>query len=80
MKPEHAWALIGAGVLAYDLMCEEGHTLSEAFRKQPKVLQLGELALVGFHLLEVAPKVDPIHRSFELAKGRNRAVRKELNI
>lgn len=69
-KPELAWTALGAGIAAYDLLCEEGTTLSETFRKQPLALQIGELALVSSHLLGVLPKqADPFHQILKL-KGR----------
>lgn len=68
-KPELAWAAIGVGVAAYDLSCERGQTLSETFRKQPLALQVGELALVGAHLLDLLPdKVDPFTQIIDLVK------------
>lgn len=76
MKPEYMWLGLGASIITYDLLCSENQTLSEAFRKQPRALQLGELALLGAHLLEVAPRLDPIRQGFELVKGRNPALRR----
>lgn len=75
MKAEHMWLGLGASIITYDLLCPENQTLSEAFRKQPRALQLGELALLGVHLLEVAPRLDPIRQGFELVKGQSRGFR-----
>lgn len=68
MKPEHAWFGLGVGVATFDLLCPEGQTLSEAFRRQPRVLQIGEIALLAGHLLDIAPNYDPIHKFHKTIK------------
>jgi hypothetical protein len=68
-KPELAWAALGAGIVAYDLLCEDGGTLSESYKKLPLVARVGGVALVGAHLIGIPEKVDPITRVFKSIKG-----------
>lgn len=67
-----AWGVLGAGVVSYDLLTSPGNTLSEVFRRQPLALQVGELALLSFHLLGVDPNHDPIHLAYKAIKGGER--------
>lgn len=67
-KPELAWASLMAGVVAYDLLCEDGGTLSESYKKLPTVARLGGVALVGAHLVGIPERIDPISRIFKAIK------------
>lgn len=66
VKPEpakYAWVAIGASVLAYDLLCPEGQTLSEgvdkALEKHPVATTLA-IGVTALHLLNRLPaKLDP---------------------
>lgn len=67
---EIAWGSLLGAVSIYDVTCSEGSTLSEAFRRQPKALQVGEIALVGAHLLGILPeRADPFQRLLKKVKG-----------
>lgn len=67
-----AWMVLGAGVLAHDVFCKQGETLSEGVDKaleSHKVLALGAIALTALHLANVIPpKYDPIHQAAEFVK------------
>lgn len=58
-----AWFGLVAGVVAYDLLCPPGETLSEgydSFIERHKVLALGAVAVTGAHLINAIPKnLDP---------------------
>ncbi|WHU45094.1 hypothetical protein QNM97_13645 [Gordonia sp. L191] len=66
LPPERAWALIAAFVVAYDLACHRGQTLSEEAdrwtRAHPVLARAGILA-VALHVANVVPdRLDPLHR------------------
>jgi hypothetical protein len=64
-----ASGMLAGAIGAYDVLCPEGTTLSETFRRQPLALQLGEIALVGAHLLDLIPKqYDPFSRTLKAVK------------
>lgn len=67
-----AWMVLGAGVLAHDVFCKQGETLSEGVDRaleSHKVLALGAIALTALHLANVIPpKYDPIHQAAEFVK------------
>lgn len=67
-KPELAWGALVAGVVAYDLTCENGSTLSEAFKKQPTAVRVGEVAILGAHLIGIPEKYDVISQTFKRIK------------
>lgn len=67
-KPELAWAALGAGVIAYDLLCEDGGTLSETYKRLPLAARVGGVALVGAHLIGIPERIDPITRVFKSIK------------
>lgn len=68
-KPELAWATLAAGIVAYDLCCNEGDTLSESYKRLPLAARVGGVALVGAHLIGMPEKVDPISRVFKRIKS-----------
>lgn len=67
-----AWLVLGAGVLAHDMFCKQGETLSEGVDRaleSHKVLALGAIAVTAAHLANIIPpKLDPIHQFAELVK------------
>ena len=67
-----AWMVLGAGVLAHDVFCKQGETLSEGVDRaleSHKVLALGAIAVTAAHLANIIPpKLDPIHQFAELVK------------
>lgn len=67
-----AWLVLGAGVLAHDMFCKQGETLSEGADRaieSHKVLALGAIAVTAAHLANlIPPKIDPIHQFAELVK------------
>jgi hypothetical protein len=67
-KPELAWGTLMAGIVAYDLLCEEGGTLSESYKKLPLAMRVGGVALVGAHLIGIPEKIDPITQVFKRVK------------
>jgi hypothetical protein len=67
-KPELAWGALMAGIVAYDLLCEPGGTLSESYKKLPLAVRVGGVALVGAHLIGIPEKIDPITRTFKAIK------------
>jgi hypothetical protein len=75
-----AWAAVGIGVAAYELLCPDGETLTEGFREGMQT-RLGRAALTGAtlvtagHLVHAIPdKYDPFEQG--LSKVRRRVVRK----
>lgn len=67
-----AWASIGAGILAYDMMCKKGETLSERVDdwliKYPRTTYAA-VGAVALHLLNLLPNnADPIHHIIKLKK------------
>lgn len=61
-----AWAALGAGVLAYEILCPPGETLSEGVDRAlehplGRVAALGGIALTAAHLANLLPKkLDPL--------------------
>ena len=59
-----AWGALAAGVIAYDVLCPEGETLSEGydhFLEKNKLLALGAIAITAGHLSNITPvKYDPL--------------------
>lgn len=68
-KPELAWGAVTAGVIAYDLLCEPGGTLSESYKKLPLIARVGGVAIVGAHLIGIPERIDPISRVFKRIKS-----------
>ncbi len=70
-----AWAALGIGVTSYDLLCPEGQTLSEGFRRgleHPiyKYLCAGGLGYTALHLLGVLPpNLDLFHQTLKVVKN-----------
>lgn len=66
------WLGIGAIVLAHDVLCRDGDTLSEAVDsalESHKAITLGAIAITAMHLANLLPeKIDPIHQFAELVK------------
>lgn len=67
-KPELAWAGILSSIVAYDLLCEPGGTLSESYKKLPLAVRVGAVAIVGAHLIGIPEQIDPITRLFKAVK------------
>lgn len=68
MNAKQAWALLAAGILAYEFVCEDGELMSEgvdrALKTHPVSTRLA-IAVVAFHLGNVLPaRVDPLHLAF----------------
>ena len=74
-----AWAAIGLGVLAFDMTCKKGDTLSERvddwLSSEKKAIKVGTYAAIGataLHLANLLPeRVDPFH---QLTKLKDRMV------
>ena len=71
MRPaSKAWAALGIGVAAYDVLSPKGETLSEgidsALESRYRALVIGSVALTACHLLNVLPeKIDPFHHALK---------------
>lgn len=76
-----AWGVLATGVVAYDVLCPPGETLSEgvdrALERSPlskaSTIALGAITLA--HLLNQIPqpdKFDPFHRATKLKRLRER--------
>lgn len=69
MRPsDGAWIAIGGGVLAFDLLCEDGDTLSEAadryMRHHPWLVRFVAFALAS-HVCNMVPdRYDIVHQMF----------------
>jgi hypothetical protein len=67
-----AWVVLGAAVLAHDVFCREGETLSEGADRaleKNKLMALGGIALVAGHLANaIPPRYDPIHQFASIIK------------
>ena len=60
-----AWGVLAAGVVAYDVLCPQGQTMSEGadrgIHKHPWLTRIA-IALVAIHVANAVPaKGDPIH-------------------
>jgi hypothetical protein len=73
-KPELMWGAIGASVVAYDLLCKPGETLSDsadtAIESHPLLTRLA-IGATALHLANLIPKpdkLDPIHIAFKKIK------------
>lgn len=67
-----AWAVLGAGIMAYELACPDGQTLSEGVdralerRKWPTIAAIG---LTALHLVNALPEqLDPFSRVLKTIK------------
>lgn len=65
-----AWAALGVGVAAYEVMCPKGETLSEgvdrALERHPaaRAATIGLIAVTAMHLANILPeRFDPYHRA-----------------
>lgn len=71
-----AWCGVAAGVAAYDLLCPQGETMSEAVDRAmehpvKRIAALGAIAITSLHLANLLPQqVDPFHQltKFKLAE------------
>ena len=72
---EKAWLGLAAGVIAYDVLCPEGETLSEGVdraleRPVYRTVTMGAIAIVGAHLINILPtKIDPLHHVLRVIQG-----------
>lgn len=64
-----AWVGLATGVAAYDALCPQGETMSEAVdraleTRTGRVLALGAIAVTSCHLANILPeRYDPFHRA-----------------
>jgi hypothetical protein len=64
-----AWGVLGASVLAYDVLCPQGETLSEGVDRalehnKFKYVAMGAVAVTAAHLLNYIPEsIDPFTRA-----------------
>lgn len=68
-----AWAVLGLGVVAYDLTCKQGETLSEGVDRGLESKPVATTLAIGvtcLHLLNKLPQqVDPFHQFLKMVKG-----------
>lgn len=62
-----AWVGLVGGVAAYDILCNEGETLSEEMDRmlesRARFIALGGVAITALHLINVLPNnIDPLHQ------------------
>lgn len=75
-----AWGALTAGVVAYDVLCPPGETLSEGVDRaleleRGRVLALGAIAITAAHLANLLPeRVDPFHRATNLKRRTKREI------
>ena len=75
-----AWGVLGAGVIAYDILCPPGETLSEGVdraleHEKYKRVALGAIAITAAHLANLIPQnVDPFHRATQLKRATKREI------
>ena len=67
MKPsDYAWVTLGAGVLAWDVLCPKGELLSQAvdrYRQHRPWLTHLVIIYVALHLTRTWPRrIDPLHQ------------------
>jgi len=66
-----AWGVLGAGVVAYDVLCPKGQTLSETVDRvlenpRTRYVAYAVGAVVASHLFNFLPdSIDPIHKTWE---------------
>lgn len=69
---DRAWVTLGAGILGWDLFCNDGDTLSERvddYLTTHPILTRAVIAVVAVHLANaITPRYDPIHRLFLTAR------------
>lgn len=69
---DKAWIVLGAGVLAWDISCSDGDTLSEAcdryMLRHPWLVRGLSFALAAHVCNLVKPSCDPIHWAFRLTR------------
>ena len=75
MTGELAWALLGAGIIAYEIAAPEGQLLSEAVDRflvsHPVTTRVVIIGLAAHLLNAIAPEYDPLHHTAILIrKGR----------
>lgn len=67
-----AWIALGVGVLAYDALCEEGDTMSEAvdryMLRHPWLVRVIASAVTAHVCNMVPPRWDVVHRLFQLSR------------
>ena len=73
-QSEKAWIVLAAGVTAYEVLCDDGETLSEyldPLYEHPikKALIIGAIGTTALHLANMIPeKQDPFHYATLLKK------------
>ena len=67
------WTVIGVSVVAYDLKCKPGQTLSEGVDRGLEKRPIATTLAVGItccHLLNILPqRIDPFHQFLKMVKG-----------
>ncbi len=79
-----AWAVLGIGVIVYEVCAPEGQLLSEvvdgALLRHPVLTRLG-VVLLALHLLNGLPnKLDPVHQAVSLRMVLRRALRAPVSV
>jgi hypothetical protein len=74
LSAKRAWGVLGLGVLAYELACPVGQTLSEGVDRaleRHKLLTTAAVGLTALHLLNVLPsQLDPFTQGLRFIKPR----------
>jgi hypothetical protein len=67
-----AWTAIALEVVAYDLFCPKGETLSEGIDRwliNKRAATIGAIGVTALHLLNAFPeRIDPLHQTLKLIK------------
>lgn len=70
-----AIGLIGAGITAYELLCDDGETISDGIwdymeRSTPsRIFALGAVGVTAAHLMQILPEsIDPFKRVLSKAR------------
>lgn len=74
-----AWGVLVGGVIAYDMLCPPGQTLSEGVDRAMetrlgRAASIGAIAVTALHLVNAIPqKYDPIHTAVEIRRAKLKA-------
>ena len=77
MNAEQAWALLAAGVMAYEIVCDEGELLSEGVDEwlaAKPILTRAVIAALALHLGNALPVHSTWSRWGSWASGRPRVI------
>lgn len=70
-----AWGALVTGIVAYDVLCPAGETLSEGVDRalehdKGKIIALGIIGITAAHLANLLPeRIDPFHRATLLKRA-----------